>query len=923
MSAPINIIRNSRALFFSISLPQIVLFLLTYNTARILWPSLESKATWLALSISLTVMLVSFTLYAVYLQAKKREIGLNEAVVILVSHASLLYIVFALFDELVPPQVRNFMVDRDEFMSYIITCLAPALFHGLLLVTDWLTPRDKPLKAYKSFLAAIAVPLFAYLYFVLLVPLHRLPGSKWFAHAQAVIGVSAALVFLLFLIRTVFIMIRRRKIENPASLLVFKVFFCLLFPLAGLYLNDHELTRFAAPAKSGIFGDFSHPMFYILAVVTGALLLLPQAKSRNLLLLQLAAEVICFSYTCYFFFVFLPFLPLSLVGLFIYGLGILMVTPTVLALVHGQSILNKWRALIEAGLHRFKLLGWAALAFCLLPMIVVALCVIDRGHLHRALDYAFAADLSRPQVANFNTERMLTILERIKKYNQRSFKPTPVFTPLYRWLVLDNLTLTSAKLQQLEMLAGLPAQKPVARAEFTESAVRLAGVTSLRKNHGGYTATTLHLVLKNPGKNQDEFRTRFKLPPGAIVSDYYLRIGEKDEPGILSEKKAATFIYQSIVSARKDPGLLRYVGPDELELRVFPLEGLQTRYTGFTILHAEDVALKLRDRNLNLKAFKDQPTMATSKGLFISNKQRALLPRERRGTYYHFLLDYSARAEVKKYPQLMKNFLSSQPSGSAPSKISVVNTDVREVATKAFAAHQHEQKGGFFLERALAYHLNQVNLTDRQVPYFVIISSEALPPAPGLSGFRDRYFDFAKATSINPRTGQRLGYRLFEDQPLDLDGEVGLPEPASVFKYDQQVYYLGGGFNFLKHNSSDNSNTVYEQALEHMARSRELTYRRNDWLKGRNNFLQQTFKLRLLDHHTSFIVVETESQKRRLQLAQKQILLGKAYFDYADDTRRMSEPAFWVLLIVLLLIITLSNKKGILHAVKNSFATIL
>src|SRR5690606_27434010 len=116
----------------------------------------------------------------------------------------------------------------------------------------------------------------------------------------------------------------------------------------------------------------------------------------------------------------------------------------------------------------------------------------------------------------------------------------------------------------------------------------------------GYWESQVALEMQNPSDRWEEYSTQFRLPAGSWVSDYYLYLGDVKEPGLLVERKSALWVYDQITSARKDPGLLRYLSNGELELRVFPFTGKQSRKTGFTLIHKKPFTLSIDGQELPL-----------------------------------------------------------------------------------------------------------------------------------------------------------------------------------------------------------------------------------------------------------------------------------------------------------------------------------
>src|SRR5574341_468485 len=85
--------------------------------------------------------------------------------------------------------------------------------------------------------------------------------------------------------------------------------------------------------------------------------------------------------------------------------------------------------------------------------------------------------------------------------------------------------------------------------------------------------TTVELAYYNHCSRNLEGTFLFPIPPEAVISKFYLYVGNEEVPAELLDEAQARNIYENIVRMRKDPALLEYAGYNLLKARVFPLVG--------------------------------------------------------------------------------------------------------------------------------------------------------------------------------------------------------------------------------------------------------------------------------------------------------------------------------------------------------------
>ncbi|MBC8133749.1 MAG: hypothetical protein H7X95_12265 [Deltaproteobacteria bacterium] len=83
--------------------------------------------------------------------------------------------------------------------------------------------------------------------------------------------------------------------------------------------------------------------------------------------------------------------------------------------------------------------------------------------------------------------------------------------------------------------------------------------------------TELHLTFRNPESRVREGRFRITLPPGATISRFAMRIGDRWQEGEIVEQQAARIAYEDFLHRRQDPALLETEAGNEFSARVFPI----------------------------------------------------------------------------------------------------------------------------------------------------------------------------------------------------------------------------------------------------------------------------------------------------------------------------------------------------------------
>ena len=478
-----------------------------------------------------------------------------------------------------------------------------------------------------SLLALVLVPLIMYL------SVYMFSGVID-SHSEGIIVAGFVLLFvvmfaglfrLLMWLRVWFV---EKARSRRAWRVAYGVLVSLVLPLAGLMLNR------AIPFPA----DLQNVWVYALTVVNAVFLVMPFTGVRVVDAITRAGRLVLFPFTCYFFVVFLPFLPFAIPAILAVGAGFLILTPVLLFAFHLQALADDRRT----GGHG----AWWRVALCVavLPVAFAMRAELDRAALHRALDMVYQPDygqdvrLGMPRSA---VRRALVNAQRFKTGAEY-----PYITLWYNWRVYDNMLLQDAKLNALWMMFVGGKQPPVAEEDMVRdvfssiwgsrtrdrvrgtrqaipSHVTLLDVVTAHSVTNGEVATRATLKIRGGGTGQQEYRTTLTVPPGVWVSGLRLKIDGEWVDGDIIERKAADWVYRQITRVtRRDPAMLRYEDDTHLSLCVFPVDAGQTREVEFSFLCPEGYAdaVLVGDRRVALGTGTVRPMCVWTDGVLAKNR---------------------------------------------------------------------------------------------------------------------------------------------------------------------------------------------------------------------------------------------------------------------------------------------------------------
>lgn len=876
----------------------------------------ESKTLWYILGICLSLLGLGQLGYYLFLHFTRAKSSLYYHIAVYVLFFCWLLGYLLNGETLIPNDIPTWMLS-DEARFYPIGFLMPNMAFSMYSIIAFLTDFEKNPQPLFNLLGALVVALGAYMGINILM-VSGIPDR--YAPHIAILGLfSTSTLFFFFLGRSIYIFGHRPWSAWSKWDILIKGVLGIAFPIWGLMLNNNRIGYL----PEHVFGNFSSPWFYALAVVNGVLFTLPNYPHPIYRLVLFLLRSLFFPYILYFALVFLPFLPLAIPAILAIGTGFLMLTPVILLVLQSATWIKDLQYLQNHYPKSGMILG-AVLGASLLPCFLYFSAVQDRKALHQALDYVYAPDFEHPRTFKIADARLARVFSAIQQNKRRRSmdiggNSTPYLSHFYNSIVLDNLTLSDRKLNKLEAIfLGKELQFfPEAVQRNSIPQIKTAQVDSKWNEIDQSWTSTLHLELENPGGNLEEYRTLFSLPDGALIQDYYLYIGKEKVKGELAEKKTATWIYEQIRNnTRRDPGLLNYLDAKTLSLRVYPFQAKEVRKTGFTIIHKEAFQLTLDQsheltfgelsRNQNLTA---PIVIGNGQVAYIPKALSKTLPKVKLAPHYHFIVDCSSRSKKHINAQIadLENLIRERKLPKETLHFHLTNREVTTLNQNEnwqVAIRNEAKVGGFFAERAFEKILYSYSAQALKHYPVMVLVTENLPILPEFTPrMANSVFNGLRYYHLNHKAIEETDFwgnsapSGAEPQAIDAVAYPNAQKPLAYLSSNHLV-------RLPKYQPSTNlkkgaweSAALLQAEWQHQEAHPESG--EDAWL----NLIKKSFHTGLLTPETAYLVLENESQRRLLRMKQKQVLLGKKAFDVGEEPVRMSEPGFWVLLSLLLLIV--------------------
>lgn len=915
------------------TLPSIILAALVFRSYNIFHTLLapSHRELWSWYFIIFLVLTTSTFGYSIFKIKRNQRVTIIYALLTLTFYAMSLYGFAFHMDILIPRSVPGWL-SPESLTYYAGSFLMPSLLYSLFLIVDWSVDKEKPGNSWFSLLYAFCIPLGMYFFFIVILPLWQPTGSGFHEHSIVIAVVMATIVFLFFFLRWIYLIICKKG-KWKYNHIGYRVTLGIVFPLLGLLINNGILNQ-PISFGSGVFGDFTSYWFYGLAILNGIFLCLKPNQSPQYRLAIFVGRSITYPYILYFFLVFMPYIPLSVLIILLFGLGLLMLTPIALLIIQTYDLFHDYQSL-QSHFSKLRLKLLAISAMSILPLAITFSYLSDKNTLTQTLDAIYSPDYSEPaEIDIISLSATIAHIKSNRSQNNQfsSGDRKPFLSSYFSWLVLDNMTLSNDKIRKIENIYFGASTTKSRTSLNSDAEVSISGITSSSTydpDQGAWESWIDLELTNNSMRNFAEYGTRIYLPDGCWIGDYYLFVEGKKEMGILAEKKSAMWVYSQIRNLNKDPGLLNYTSGNEVAFRVFPFGSNVTRKTGIQFLHRDPVTIKIDDKVVELGDAEvylpsQNQTVNSGNAMYISANEKANLPKISRTPYFHFIVDVSLGRESKYQNSInsINSVLDTYPHIKSNAKITFTNFlnktfDYSSNWQSQLKSYKYE--GGFHLEHAIKKTLfDSYQSQEKSSPHVVVITDNINSSIieKNFADFKitfpenDLFYCLDSDDALVAHSLTKNPKKALKNQPIILDDlQVycwpDAAKPKAYLSIDDNPSVI---LNEVISPTKEPSNSKWASALklQGMWLSQCLYPKssKDQWI----DLVKGSFKSRVLTPLTSFIVVENEAQKAMLQRKQDQVLKGDKNMDLSGDVRAMSEPSIWIFLLILAGVLLYRNR---------------
>ncbi len=935
-------IADPKWIFFVISIPQFILFIIltdNYNIIKTELTKYENRISQV-FGIVLLLQAILYSIYALIRIFQNKKVHKILPVIILVSYIGYLY-AFCVFAKNCFFDIPTWIISIWNILLVYGTFTIPAFFYALFLGERILSSKFETKKIWINFIFILIIPTLWYFFFKLLDNNNSTMDYRIFFHAMIFAFIITTLCFFFFLLRMIIALYKKNYTSLKKLQLLWTILFALILPILGLLLNECYFpfsflrqSEFKIQNFHEVFGEFNNILFFILALLNGILLCLPSLNNKTYRIFLFIFRSILFIFTLYFFIVFIPFIPFFIFSIIIFGLGVFLITPLILLIIHFKILKDDIKYLSNF-LNIKKIVLLCSLSILLIPSIITTIFFIEKNNLFKALNYVYYPDFQKkknPKINLIFLNKTLNNITKIKINNNLS-RGIPYITQYYNKIVLNNLTLSDDKINYLSQI--FLNEKTSSTNDFnrTRETPKQVIINNIIHKTEYDTKTKLYhtwidLELENITCWRSEFITYIDLPEGVWIQDYYLYINNIKKKALLAEKKSVLWAYQMIKNERKDPGIMYYINNKTIAFKIFPFLKYEKRKTGFKLVHLEPLKITNNKEKINLEIEPNltAPIYSDNKNiLYIPQKVKNNLEKIKRTPYYHFIIDCSKNSinSKNKYLKSINSLLAKNLISSDNAKFTLTGYEtetyyINELEKKLL---DYNNKGGFFLDRALKEILfnNYLN-KNNSFPVLVILTDDIdhavynnniinlMYTLPDTNYFYELTNDSKlmqhNLNDFNPHN-KNITNTIFQQYVSVFNDNIKISDNnnASII-YNNTKNLNDFSFNENEINNLLTLNSLIKWGFLHTDKTEK------NWKKIYFN----SISMNTLSFYTSFVVFENQAQEKRMLKKQENVLKSKNFLDAGEKMEEeMPEPSLIIMCILILAVFLIkrSRKKRI------------
>lgn len=928
-----------QSVLWFICIPQSALLLLNIRSWQLVSGEAGSKEIQAAaqLLVCEVLLLLGAIVMCWFFRQGKLAIGRVLSLIGFIAHASYMFFFLNTIDDAIPNNIQPWIVSEGNVGRWNITLFMPGAFITLYAFSKLLFADLGGRKAgLVALFLSIGVPLIWYLFATLLQPMWL---GQFTAIGWIIIGTALVTLFLGALIY-IFDGLVHSQSSSPMveKHYVIAVFLGLMAPLGGLLLN----RSIPFPV------DFQSTDVYILTVLNGLILLLKPGNTRYLKATYFL-RCVSFPFIAYFFLVFLPFLPLSLLAILVVGAGFLMLTPLALGLFQFRVTQREYHLMAD-NFGKIKTIGITLIGLLILPGYFAVVAAQDKAALNKSLNYFYAHDFTAKPLSEPEIKRAAKALVQLR--DRKSDVQMPYISGFYNAIVFGEMVMPNSKITQTyqwltgeempdyeaDLFGGRARSRSSARGFVIEPESNVLIESIDQRTSGSPSSQTIRLTLKNQtDSTHTQYLDTLLIPEGVFVTGLRLKIGDDWVDGRIFDRKTAMWVFQKITEVRRDPAIIYYSTPSTLTLRVYPFPPNGTREVelDFLVHQKIDAKITIGDRIVDLNPHHNAHSLVSEDGTLSVDTTNIAFTRK---PYLHFILDFSTGAKLAtlSYIDTIKRIgealgidqarVTAANIASSENDISpLISLSDRDSLATEIDRLALPERGGFWMERAIANEILRLNAQRNEQdlelsPIFVVISGDKTQA--------DGDIDIHHWSYLIPDLGPLYVYKNDTLNSYSLKSGDQLNQAANrqhtpivAIKVNDRIQLYPADTSSIFNAGSGANMTAYNpasQIFEPIIVTNIPTAADDKWSqfaglwKGwqtsslqpslleskRQTFLDASRKSSLLLPSTAFIVVESASQWKILERKEDQSLKNHSALEFEEQ--QASEPPWWLLLGLML-----------------------